>query len=269
MRINRICSKPETRERRYSELKEMLLERKYRSGMVDSALNKARGISREVALQPVARYKTNRRPVCVVSWEPRLPSIPAIQNKHWRTMVSYNPYLKEVFPEPPLIAFKRQKNIRDCLIRAKVPPISCPRQRRKKVGMIKCGKECHACPYIKEGKIISNEHVTWKLKDQFTCKTSNIVYLIECNKDNCNEKYIGETERELKQRLGDHKGYINSFNLKQPTGKHFNQKGHSLSNMKITVLEKVKKKDTQYRKEREKFLIRKFNTFYKGMNNMP
>ena len=58
-------------------------------------------------------------------------------------------------------------------------------------------------------------------------------------------------------------------NLLQPTGRHFNLKGHSLSNMNVTVLENVKKKDIYYRKERESYFIRKFNTYYEGMNGMP
>ena len=42
--------------------------------------------------------------------------------------------------------------------------------------------------------------------------------------------------------------------------------GHSISNMKVTIVERVKKNDDQYRKEREKYFINKFNTFYRGIN---
>ena len=52
----------------------------------------------------------------------------------------------------------------------------------------------------------------------------------------------------------------------QPTGLHFNLPGHSLANLTITVLEQAKRNSEEYRKEREKYFIRKFNTFYKGMN---
>ena len=52
-------------------------------------------------------------------------------------------------------------------------------------------------------------------------------------------------------------------------GEHFNMPGHSLSNMIVTVLEKVKTIDEMYRKEREKYFIMKFNTYYKGLNRQP
>ena len=80
---------------------------------------------------------------------------------------------------------------------------------------------------------------------------------------------MGESERKLRDRISEHKGYINNKNLSQPTGQHFNLPGHSLNNMNVTILEKVKKMDKMYRREREKYHIRKFNTFYEGMNKTP
>ena len=70
-------------------------------------------------------------------------------------MIAQDQYLKKVFPTPPLTAYKKQKNIKDHIIRAKVanPPQEKP--TRVKPGMKKCRKDsCTACPYIKEGKII-------------------------------------------------------------------------------------------------------------------
>ena len=94
--------------------------------------------------------------------------------------------------------------------------------------------------------------------------------MIFCDKERCKEnKYIGESERSLKDILGEHKGYIKNRHMYTATGYHFNQPGHDISNMTITILEKVKKLDANYRKEREKYHIRMFNTYYRGMNRMP
>ena len=82
-------------------------------------------------------------------------------------------------------------------------------------------------------------------------------------------KYVGETKQILKFRLADHRGYVNTQDLTKATGLHFNSPGHSLSDLRITVLEKVRSDDDLYRKEREKYFIRKFNTFYKGLNRQP
>ena len=50
------------------------------------------------------------------------------------------------------------------------------------------------------------------------------------------------------------------------TGEHFNEPGHSLSNLTVTIIEKVKNNDLNYRREREKLFIKKFNTLNKGLN---
>ena len=235
-----------------------------------SIIERARNIPRKEALALVVRPPTNRRPVCVVSWDPRLPSFSAINSKHWRTMTTVDQYLKDVFPEPPLTAFKRQKNVRDYLIRAKVPKIVPSRPQRNNVGMKKCGKFCHACPFIMEGKNVkSSENFKWKITKHVTCESYNVVCIIQCKKENCKQQYIGETERKLKDRLSDHKGYITNRHMNQPTGAHFNEKGHTIADMKISILEKVKQKNAIYRKERETYLIRKFNSFYKGLNKKP
>ena len=54
--------------------------------------------------------------------------------------------------------------------------------------------------------------------------------------------------------------------MDKATGHHFNLPSHSLSDLSVTIIEQVKKNDENYRREREKYFIRKFNTFYSGMN---
>ena len=55
----------------------------------------------------------------------------------------------------------------------------------------------------------------------------------------------------------------------QATGYHVNQPGHSIDNVKVTILEKVKSRETNYRKEQEQYLIQKLNTVRNGLNKMP
>ena len=78
------------------------------------------------------------------------------------------------------------------------------------------------CPYIKEAKSLRINQNEWKINQSLNCEISNCVYLIECKKDNCDMKYIGETKRMLKFRLAEHRGYINNQDETQATGKHFN-----------------------------------------------
>ena len=56
--------------------------------------------------------------------------------------------------------------------------------------------------------------------------------------------------------------------LTKATGEHFNLKGHKVSDMRITILEKIFSSDPAVRKEREKYYISKMNTKYKGLNKI-
>ena len=93
---------------------------------------------------------------------------------------------------------------------------------------------------------------------------SNIGY-----KETCKQRYIGETKRSLVKRLSEHKGFISSLFPTKAKGIHFNKSGHSVDDVRITILEKMKTSDDEYRKERERYLINKFNTFHNGINRMP
>ena len=266
LRIVRICSLEEDREEGLEELRELLLARSYRPGLVDTAISRARAIPRGVALQPRATHQQTRRPIHVVTYDPRLPQVQQIHNKHWRSMKVLDPRMSEVFPEPPMVAYRRQKNVKDFLVRSKIPPKPKHQPKRKNNGMKRCGKSCPACPFIKEGKFIKKHKNNWEIHGNLNCETKNLVYLIECNKETCKLRYVGETEKSLKERLSNHTQKIKTIIPTTATGEHFNEPGHDLSNMTITIIEKIKNQDLNYRREREKFHIKQFNTFYKGLN---
>ena len=155
-------------------------------------------------------------------------------------MTIQDEHLETIFPEPPLVAYKRQTNLSDFLIRAKLPPAPGTHEKRKLNGMKKCNR-CIICPYVKAAKAVKGRTFNWKINRGVNCTSEkNIIYMIECNKENCNQRYIGETKLNLKTRLSQHLRYINTKKLNQPTGHHFNQSGHSKHNLKATVLEKVK-----------------------------
>ena len=131
--------------------------------------------------------------------------------------------------------------------------------------MTKCGKSCPICPYVIEDKQIKiKQNKNWIIPKKVNCETYNCVYLIECQK--CKKRYIGQTGRQFKARLADHRGYVNNQVLSEPIGAHFNLPGHCLANMRTTIIEQVKLNDKTYRLEREKYLINKFNTYYEGLN---
>ena len=86
------------------DLKQMLLDRDYPEGLIDSDLDKARKVPRDAALKRVIKkkQKNRQRPVFAVKYDQRLPSITNTQTKHWRLMTFQVKYMEEVFLEPPI-----------------------------------------------------------------------------------------------------------------------------------------------------------------------
>ena len=156
----------------------MLLTRSYPERLVDSAIERIKVIPWLTLIKKQKEKKEKLNwPIFAVSYDLRLPSISCIAAKHWRTMVAENQYLKDCFPEPPLIAHKRPHNLRESLIKAKVPQPPETRPKRLFKGMAKCRKSCTTCPYVMEGRNIKVKRGnTWKINKRPACDSYNIVF---------------------------------------------------------------------------------------------
>ena len=87
-------------------------------------------------------------------------------------MVSQDNHLEEIFAEAPLVAFMRQTNIREKIIRTKVAPTRYQREEKKLIlnGIKKCGS-CVVCSYVQEGNIVKTENFTWTMNKKFLAST--------------------------------------------------------------------------------------------------
>ena len=112
----------------------------------------------------IRKKAEQKRPVFALKYDPRMPSIQQIQAKHWMAMIAQNQHLAEVFKQPPLVAYRRQRNLQDILIKSKVPSKIQRYPIREVKGMAKCGQLCSACPYIQSGREFKiNHRETWKI----------------------------------------------------------------------------------------------------------
>ena len=100
---------------------------------------------------------------------------------------------------------------------------------------------------------ITGETIT--LRQHTTCKTSNVIYIIECSK--CNEQYVGETGHPVHHRGNQHRNDIQRGHKNIPSVRHFKKCG--VENLKLTVLEKVRSQNQEIRKARESYWILRLN----------
>ena len=104
------------------------MPRGYKSSLVEAQYERVRKLQgdnyferRKFALEKRIRQKQSDRVIAVFDFNPVLPSIGGVLNKHWRTMVSDNPELKEPFPEPPMPALRQGPSLRRILCKSTLP----------------------------------------------------------------------------------------------------------------------------------------------------
>ena len=172
------------------------------------------------------------RVVFSVMFHPALPAIPRIINKGYRAMVENDPRLKEVFPKPPMVAYRRPPSLREKLIRAKVPPPPDPntRPKRELKGMKKCG-DCSTCDYVQEGKEVKATHTNAVavINAAVPCRDCRVIYCITCKKPRCRQQYCGKTESEFWTRMYHHRVSVTGTDgktrpdLDKAIGAHYNR----------------------------------------------
>ncbi len=131
------------------------------------------------------------------------------------------------------------------------------------------GVRCKTCPFISRDLFvfssIANKPIVNSLQKSADCSTTGLVYLIKCKK--CQMQYVGQTNRALRERCGQHRRSVEANSLSTLLVKHFNSDGHSINDMTIQVLQIVS--DKKERLEAEDRWMRILNSVYPfGLNSM-
>ena len=152
-------------------------------------------------------------------------------------------------PDPPLVANRRPRNLKDLLVRASSKPPQIDYQ-----GSSQCGRpRCKTCARIKTGTRFSSATTgeTFHARVTANCKSKNVVYLIQCNK--CSKQYVGETENALHLRMNGHRSDYNRKLPDKPVAVHFNSVGRTFDDLSVMVIEQLWKDDAPHRKLRESY----------------
>ena len=101
-----------------------------------------------------------------------------------------------MFKHPPLMAYRRDKNVGDVLVHTKL------RTATDTFGTTPCHHpKCRICSHVHTSTTITIPHSYFYIKTHFTCTSSCLIYYISCTK--CHLYYIGETSRQLNARFGE------------------------------------------------------------------
>ena len=186
------------------------------------------------------RPEDERAIVLAVPFDRRLPDVAKILHQHYNLLVQRNPDVKEWMRRAPMVSHLRPANLRDFLVRAKLPPVDRRQGAGRGVqpGLKKCGKtRCLCCIYSANSSTHTSTltNQTWPIKQSITCDDANVVYNITCSHGagRCQRKpaqYVGKVgaTRPCRTRCTEHRGAV-THHWDTGVGDHFNQPGHDLA----------------------------------------
>ena len=161
--------------------------------------------------------------------------------------------MQKAVPNAPLVAYRRPRSLKDLLVRAS---IRLPENILHE-GSRQCGRRrCKTCAHVRTGTDFTSAATGKKFSARVsaTCKTSNIIYLIQCRK--CKMQYVGETENPLHLRMNGHRSDYYRRLPDKPVARHFfNTPGHTFEDVSVMIIEQLHSADSMRRKFRESYWI--------------
>ena len=141
----------------------------------------------------------------VTNYNPTNPDIKKLIHGNWN-IITNSQDCDTLFPDKPILGFRRLRNFRDQLISARIdyPPQETAKPVPKPKICTRLGK-CKYCPLIKKSEYsINTQKKSFRLKIclRIWREISNIIYTIQCSL--CQMAYIGETGQEFTKRMYEH-----------------------------------------------------------------
>ena len=100
-------------------------------------------------------------------------------------MLLSDPATRTIFPELPLVSYRRDRNLRDYLVHS-------AERSDLHAGTFACRHpRCLTCRHTTSQTILQSPKLLYTIRDRFTCQSENVVYSIICRRCGC--LYIGET----------------------------------------------------------------------------
>ena len=124
LRIRRVCSNQDTSESKATELSGLLRRRGYNIQPIATATSKPKSQRREHLLRykPKPELSSLLIPF-VLKFYTELPKAMELVNKYW-PIIEFSKCLNKLFPQKPIMAYRRPKGLRDILVHTKLNPDS-------------------------------------------------------------------------------------------------------------------------------------------------
>ena len=251
IRIRRICTSVRDYKTHAHEFINHFTNRGYNKERLRRMVEDIAQADRDELLNPkIDNQSTEMRTPLVLTYHHKLKNISRIVHHRYTGMIARNPEMKKIFPEPPIVAYKRTKNLKDILTQSAHQPNHPP-----------CKHDTTKIRHsMNTTNTISNELSGCNAKTkQLPSTTCNTICAGKCLKHN--RIYIGQSGQGLNERYnGHHRSDLKLRPDRTELTQHFkNNNCNFEKDLQISILEKVKG-GLGARLRREEQWIGKLNT---------
>ena len=185
-------------------------------------------MKREDLLQDKEKEVKDDSRILVLTWHPSLRKASAVLHQN-HNILANDINLNNIYTEKSIVAFRRRKNIKNFLCRNDVKEKGDPE-------FSKC-KECRLCKLMSSKDTIINENngAQVKIKPGGTCKTTGVIYAVNCKK--CKQIYIGHTGKCMAERWSKHKYDIVNRPDQNELSKHCHRNHDIEKDIEIFILD--------------------------------
>ncbi len=281
LRVRRICTDWEEFFKHSIRLFMHFSLRGYPNEILMPALQKVSTMSQEEAsadTHPTGSPNTKKTLYCITTYNPQDPPIKDIIQKHWPILGRSNA-TRALLDCNIIYGFRRPKNLRDELVKAKLTPpkpLSVIRGKQDRTTLCNRPNNCAHCPKLNRSGILvshSNERI-YRTKQNISCQTDNVIYCLTCNVPKCGVQYVGQTKNRIMDRFNGHLSDIRHADKSDTTvARHMAT--HNIKNnppITISILEFINAppdSDTaqKLRNKWEKMWMARLNTYIpQGLN---
>ena len=278
LRAKKICSNVKEANKTITGIETKFTKRGYPTNKIKEQKQKAGMVNREELLQEKDKTSSKRIPF-TTTFNKNLPNISSTIDKHWH-LLQTNPKIAAACKEKPVIAFRRNKNLRDLIGQThlsknkKIIPKNHPKEGSSYACLSRANNQC--CKHVVSTKTFQSHKTKekFKIRHKLNCHSRNVIYLGFCNL--CpNSQYVGKSEPPFNLRINTHRYDVTSPNG-GPFDEHFNQPGHNYNqNARYVLIEQVhmnknpkKKTIRQILEDREDHWMSKLKTLMPdGLND--
>ena len=257
IRIRRICTHLDDYSKNATLFIKIFLQRGYKPKYLKQISEEVAKMNRDELLETRNKPKSDRIPF-VITWHHHLKDLPFIVQRAYSKTAEKHPEFTETFKKPPMLAFRRPRNLFSHLVHSKYV------ESKKYINVTKTRSFIENCMRRTDTIINSQNNRQCKIQGG-SANDQGVIYAAECTKHSL--IYTGQTGDKLSNRFNRHRSDIKCYPTQCELSKHFNENDCLFEkDLAVYILEKVDGPESLRLFKEDKWIMRLDTSAPNGLN---